>query len=70
MYDLRLRICRQILLSLKKRFGGRVLPSIRADVRIKEAPAHGQPIQKYAPMCRAAEDFQRLTDRIIRGRRV
>jgi chromosome partitioning protein len=68
MYDARMRICQDILEGLKKRFGKIVLPPIRTDVRIKEAPAHGQPIQTYAPSCRAAEDFAKVIKLIMRAK--
>jgi len=67
MYDFRLRICREILWGLRERFGSKVLPPIRADVRLKEAPAHRQPIQRFAPSCRAAMDFEQLADCILSG---
>lgn len=39
----------------------RVLPAIRADIRLAEAFAAGQPIRAYAPRSRGAEDFALLT---------
>jgi len=38
----------------------RVLPAIRADIRLAEAFAAGQPIRAYAPRSRGAEDFALL----------
>jgi len=38
----------------------RVLPAIRADIRLAEAFAHGRSIQDYAPASRGAEDFRLL----------
>jgi chromosome partitioning protein len=53
--------------SVSTDFGAsKLLPPIRSDIRLAEAMAAGQPIQRYAPESRGAEDFARLTDKVLR----
>jgi chromosome partitioning protein len=67
-YDGRARICRDAHGTLKKHFGGRCLGPIRATMKVKEAPAHGQTVFEYAPLSYAAEDYSSLVDTFLRGR--
>ena len=57
-YDLRTRISRQVLLVLEGYFGERVLPPIRVDTLLREAPADGKTIFEYAPRSRGAADYR------------
>ncbi len=52
---------RSITSEVTHQFGAnRVLPAIRNDIRLAEAFAAGQPICRYAPKTRGAQDFARL----------
>jgi chromosome partitioning protein len=66
-YDARARICRDALEALKDHFGERVMVPIRAATRLKEAPAQGKTIFEMAPESNAAEDYQRVVDRLVDG---
>ncbi len=66
-YDARARFCRDAVETLRDHFGDRCLEPIRATIKIKEAPAQGKTIFEYATDSNAAEDYQRVVDRIIDG---
>lgn len=68
-YDARLRIARDVMEILHEQFGGKVLPAIRADARAREAPAFRQPLEQFAPTCRAAEDYRALADHLLKRRK-
>ena len=59
-YDRRNRISSEAVSTLKGYFRERVLPPIRVNTRLKEAPSRGQSIFEYAPHSRGAEDYRRL----------
>ncbi len=67
-FDARANICREAVETLQQHFGERCLPPIRAAIKVKEAPAHGQTIFEYAAGTTAAEDYRRVVDRLIDGR--
>lgn len=64
-YDARANICRQAVATLQKHFGERCLPPIRAAIKVKEAPAHGQTIFEFAAQSTAAEDYQCVVDQLV-----
>jgi len=66
-YDARARICRDAVETLREHFGDRCLEPIRQTTKVKEAPAQGKTIFEYAPESNAADDYQRVVDRIIDG---
>lgn len=66
-YDARARICRDAWGTLKEHFGDRCFQPVRATTKIKEAPAQGKTIFEWAPESNAAEDYQRVVDRLITG---
>lgn len=66
-FDARANICREAVETLQQHFGDRCLPPIRAAIKVKEAPAHGQTIFEYAAGTAAADDYRRIVDRIIDG---
>jgi chromosome partitioning protein len=59
-YDRRNRISNEAVSTLKSYFRERVLPPIRINTRLKEAPSHGKTIFEYASSSRGAEDYRRL----------
>jgi chromosome partitioning protein len=66
-YDARARICRDAVETLREHFGDRCLEPVRQTTKVKEAPAQGKTIYEYAPESNAAEDYQKVVDRIIDG---
>ena len=63
--DRRVRQSSEILPQLEQHFGTAVCPPIRYNVRLSEAPAHGQHIFEYAPNSNGAADYLALTKRIL-----
>ena len=59
-YDQRNRISDESIKSMQSHFRDRVLPPIRINTRLKEAPSHRQTIFEYAPYSRGAADYRRL----------
>lgn len=64
-YDLRVRKSQEIIQQLQAHFGQLVCQPIRYSVRLSEAPGFGQTIFEYAPASPGAEDYQKLTERIL-----
>ena len=63
--DLRMRVARDVIVTLRERFNEAVLgSSIRHSVRFLEAPAHRKPITEYDRHGRGGEDFRALADEI------
>lgn len=66
MYDVRLRVGREIVSELKRQFGDAVLPTpVHFSSKLKESVTFGQPIGEYAPGCRASKDFALLAGHLI-----
>ncbi len=65
-YDRRVKKSGEILNQLHGRFGELVCAPIRYSVRLSEAPGYGQTIFEYAPNSSGAEDYMKLTERIMR----
>lgn len=65
MQDKRVAQSGEILTQLSDRFDAIMCDPIRIDIRLSEAPAHGQTIFEYAPKSRGAEDYQKLIDKVI-----
>lgn len=59
-YDQRNRISDESVKSMQSHFKDQVLPPIRVNTRLKEAPSHRQTIFEYAPYSRGATDYRRL----------
>lgn len=66
MADQRVNQTDEILGELRDVFGDLLCSPIRSNIRLSEAPAHGQTIFEYAPNSRGATDYQQLTDRVIK----
>jgi len=64
-YDLRVKKSAEILQQLQAHFGRYVCSPIRYSVRLSEAPGYGQTIFEYAPHSSGAEDYSKLTERIM-----
>lgn len=63
--DRRVRKSDEILQQLQGYFAAKTCPPIRYNVRLSEAPGHGQTIFEYAPGSPGAEDYHALTERIL-----
>lgn len=65
MLDARLRIHREITRQYYQRFEKRLYQSlIQVDTRLREAAIAGQPVGRYAPGTRGAEQYMRLAKEI------
>lgn len=64
MLDRRFAQTTEIAKLLNDTFGDLVTHPIRSNVRLSEAPAHGETIFEYAPNSKGSEDYQRLAERI------
>src|SRR5688572_4109981 len=66
MYDIRKGLARETVEELQKHFLGKVFKTrIRTNVRLAEAPSHGQTIFEYAPDSNGAEDYMALAREIV-----
>lgn len=61
LYDVRTNLSREVVSEIREYFGTRVFETvIHTNVKLAEAPSHGQTIFEYAPDSRGAEDFRKL----------
>ena len=67
--DRRVRKSEEILQQLESYFGKKLCAAIRYNVRLSEAPGYGQTIYEYAPASPGAEDYRKLTERILKDGR-
>jgi len=66
LYDDRVRLSREILEQLRKKFDTALIPKpIRYCVRLREAASFGQPVTEYAPGADSAIDYESLYTWII-----
>lgn len=66
LFDRRTRFARELLVALHARFGKAMFNTvIRTSVRLREAPAHGIPVQILDPACRATADFAALAAEVL-----
>jgi chromosome partitioning protein len=63
--DRRVRKSEEILNQLRVHFGPQLCSPIRYNVRLSEAPGYGQTIYEYSPSSTGAEDYRKLTERIM-----
>jgi chromosome partitioning protein len=63
--DRRVKKSEEILNQLQSYYAGLVCQPIRYNVRLSEAPGYGQTIFEYSPSSAGAQDYQRLTERIL-----
>lgn len=67
MYDKRNQLARQVFNEVVKNFPGRVFNSvIPRTVSLAEAPSFGKTILQFDPNSRAAREYRRLAEEIIR----
>ncbi|MFQ5694382.1 MAG: ParA family protein [Terriglobia bacterium] len=66
MYDERTNLSRQVVADLRDFFGGQVFQTvIPRNVRLAEAPSHGQPIMLYDPHSRGSQSYLELAKEVI-----
>jgi chromosome partitioning protein len=63
--DRRVRKSQEILSQLAIHFDHQLCAPIRYNVRLSEAPGYQQTIFEYAPRSPGAQDYQKLTERIL-----
>jgi chromosome partitioning protein len=66
LYDARRNLNREVLDELRSYFGSKVFATvIRENVRLAEAPSHGQSIFDYAPDSHGAEDYLSFAKEVL-----
>ena len=66
MYDARLNLSRQVAAEVKSYFGNKVFKTaITRNVRLAEAPSHGQPIVLYDILSPGAQNYMSLAGEVI-----
>ena len=66
MYDGRLNLTTQVLSEVKKYFAGKIFKTvIPRNVRISEAPSHGEPINYYDRNAKGAVAYRELAEEVI-----
>ena len=67
MYDNRTLLSRQVADELARHFGQKVLPTaIPRNIKLAEAPSHGQPIVHYAPSSTGAKAYRAMTKEFLK----
>ena len=67
MYDGRTNLAMQVAQEVKRYFPGKVYATvIPRNVRLSEAPSHGEPVTTYDPTCRGAHAYQELAAEFLR----
>ncbi len=67
MYDNRLRLANQVLAEVQKHFSDMVFDTIiNRNVRLSEAPSHGQPVLLYDPDSRGNNNYMDLARELIK----
>jgi len=66
MYDQRNNLSRQVRDEVRKHFGPKVFQTVvPRNVRLSEAPSHGQPIIMYDLHCAGAQAYVALADEVL-----
>lgn len=67
MFDGRTNLSIQVVDEVKRHFGKKVFSTVvPRNVRLSEAPSHGQPITSYDRYCRGAEAYMELAQELLR----
>lgn len=65
-FDARTRLSTEVLQEMEKYFGDLTLDTkIRVNIRLAEAPSHGQTIFEYDSGSRGAEDYMTLCEEVL-----
>ena len=66
MYDSRTRLAQDVVLQVKSYFKDVVYNTIvPRNIRLSEAPSHGEPICLYDPNCIGAKSYEKLAEEVI-----
>ena len=66
MYDSRLRLSNQVYAEVKRHFGNLVFDTVIArNVRLSEAPSHGQSVLEYDNSSKGAQNYIQLAKELI-----
>ena len=66
MLDERTNLAQQVMTELRNYFGDKVCAStIPRNIRLAEAPSHGQPALVYDPRSKGAESYIRLAKELL-----
>jgi chromosome partitioning protein len=66
LFDARTNLSQEVVEEIRRYFGDKVSGTvIRTNVRLAEAPSHGQTILDYAPDSHGAEDFRKLAAEVL-----
>lgn len=66
MYDRRNRICRAIFDRLQRGLNSTLFETIiEVDTKLRESPVFGQPITRYAPETRGAQQYRALAKELV-----
>ena len=66
MYDSRTRLAQDVVMQVKSYFKDVVFNTIiPRNIRLSEAPSHGEPICLYDPSCVGAKSYQKLAEEVI-----
>ena len=68
-FDKRYKKSKDIVDSLKRVFPGYISAPIRNSVSLSEAPGFRKTIFEYAPHSKGAEDYMRLAEEVINGKK-
>ena len=67
MFDGRTNLSIQVVEEVKRHFGKKVFATVvPRNVRLSEAPSHGEPITAYDRYCRGAEAYMALAQEFLR----
>jgi len=65
LYDKRTKICKETFKKIQETFSGLVSSPIRYNSKLKEAPAKGKSIFRYAKSSNGAKDYGELVDNVL-----
>jgi chromosome partitioning protein len=65
-FDSRTTLAWDVLAEVRRAYGDRVYRTvIPRNVRVSEAPSHGQPVIRYDPGCRGAQAYRQLAEEVL-----
>jgi chromosome partitioning protein len=67
MYDNRVRTAQQVVAEVRQEFGSKVSKTVvPRNVRLSEAPSHGQPVLLYDPRSKGAVAYNAIAEEVAR----
>jgi chromosome partitioning protein len=67
MYDSRTRLAQEVVSQVSAYFKQKVFATIvPRNIRLSEAPSHGQPISRYDPQSSGGRAYRSLAEEVIR----